>query len=133
MGILSTDFFRSATDAFTEPLSSFTAVTVFGKSVRNDSCGGSHGFGVNSFWTRRVRSWLENEGARPLRIGVSALAAGCFGVGVRGLGAKVLAVCSRESTKRNLHMFQGDLVSQLPSNNVYEQGFGQGHTSGRLR
>ena len=133
MGILSTDFFRSATDAFTEPLSSFTAVTVFGKSVRNDSCGGSHGFGVNSFWTRRVRSWLENDGARPLRplrICFSALppAAGFDGT-LGGFGARALAVCSRESTKRNLHMFHSDLVSQRPSNNVYEQGLAQGHTS----
>ena len=121
MGILSTDFFRSATDAFTEPLSSFTAVTVFGKSVRNDSCGGSHGFGVNSFWTRRVRSWLENDGARPREIRVSALppAAGFDGT-LGGFGAKALAVCSRESTKRSLHMSNSDLMSQLRSNNVYE-------------
>ena len=127
MGILSTDFFRSATDAFTEPLSSFTAVTVFGKSVRNDSCGGSHGFGVNSFWTRRVRSWLENDGARPREIRVSALppAAGFDGT-VGRLGAKLLAFCRRENMKRNLHMFRSDLVSQRPSNNVYEQGLAQG-------
>ena len=70
-----------------------------------------------------------NDGARPLRIRVSVLAAGCFGVGVGGLGANPLAACSRESTKRNLHMFHRDLVSQRPSNNVYEQGLAEGHTS----
>ena len=69
--VFSTVFLRSATDAFTEPFSSLTAAAVLGKSVRNDSCGGSHGFGASgfgasSFWTRWVRSWLENEGARPL-------------------------------------------------------------------
>ena len=73
MGMASTDFFieffsssTAATDAFTEP---FTAAAVFGKSVRKERVGGSHGFGgfgASSFWTRWVRSWLENEGARPL-------------------------------------------------------------------
>ena len=66
---LETDFLRSATDALTEPFSSLTAAAVFGKSARNERVGGSHGFGgfgASSFWTRWVRSWLENEGARPL-------------------------------------------------------------------
>merc|ERR1719305_619242 len=76
MGIASTDCFTepfrsltAATDALTEPFSSLTAAAVFGKSVLKDNEGGSHGFGgfgASSFWTRWVRSWLENEGARPL-------------------------------------------------------------------
>ena len=123
----------ASTDCFTEPFSSLTAATVFGKSVRNERVGGSQGFGASSCFTRLVRSWLENEGARPVRtvrICFSALppAAGFDGT-LGGLGAKALAVCSRESTKRDLHMFHSDLVSQRPSNNVYEQGLAQGHTS----
>ena len=53
IGIASTDCFNelfssstAATDAFTEPFSSLTAWVVLGKPVRNDSCGGSHGFGA---------------------------------------------------------------------------------------
>ena len=124
---LETDFLRSATDAFTEPFSSLTAAAVFGKSVRNERVGGSQGFGASSFFTRLVRSWLENDGARPREIRVSALppAAGFDGT-VGRLGAKLLAFCRRENMKRNLHMFRSDLVSQRPSNNVYEQGLAQG-------
>ena len=72
--VFSTVFLRSATDAFTEPFSSLTAAAVFGKSARKEIAGGSHGFGVggshgfgaSSFWTRWVRSWLVNDGVRPL-------------------------------------------------------------------
>ena len=114
MGILSTDFLR-------ESLRSSTAATVFGKSVRKERVGGSQGFGASSFWTSFVRSWLENDGARPREIRVSALppAAGFDGT-LGGFGARALAVCSRESMKRNLHMSNSDLMSQLRSNNVYE-------------
>ncbi len=116
----------ASTDCFNELFSSSTAATVFGKSVRNERVGGSQGFGASSFWTSFVRSWLENDGARPREIRVSALppAAGFDGT-LGGFGARALAVCSRESTKRNLHMFHSDLVSHLPSNNVYEQGLAQ--------
>ena len=91
MGILSTDFLR-------ESLRSSTAATVFGKSCRNDSCGGSHGFGASSFFTRFVRSWLENEG--DLLRG-SRLLLG-FDAGAEGLGAK--PVTAAASMRRNLVM-----------------------------
>ena len=125
----STDFFieffsssTAATDAFTEP---FTAAAVFGKSVRNDSCGGSHGFGfgASSLFTRLVRSWLVKLGVRPL--GRDGLAVWVLAVAVRavdpldpaleaascpgrrwlerGVGAKALAGASNDK-KSNLLM-----------------------------
>ena len=83
--VFSTVFLRSATDAFTEPFNSFTAAAVLGKSARNDSCGGSHGFGfgASSFFTRLVRSWLVKLGVRPL--GRDGLAVWVLGVAVRAL------------------------------------------------
>ena len=85
MGMASKDFFSSS-----------TAATVFGKSVRKERVGGSQGFGASSFFTRLVRSWLENEGALPLRI---LPAAGVFDAG-EGLGAKPLTAAA--SMKSNL-------------------------------
>ena len=129
MGMASTDFFieffsssTAATDAFTEPFSSLTAAAVLGKSARNDSCGGSHGFGfgASSFFTRLVRSWLVKLGVRPL--GRDGLAVWVLGVAVRaldpaleaascpgrrwlerGVGAKALAGASNDK-KSNLLM-----------------------------
>ena len=88
----------ASTDCFTEPFSSLTAATVFGKSVRNERVGGSQGFGASSCFTRLVRSWLENEG--DLLRG-SGLLLG-FDAGAEGLGAKLLTAAA--SMRRNLVM-----------------------------
>ena len=100
-----------------------TAWVVLGKPVRNDSCGGSHGFGgfgASSFWTRWVRSWLENEGARPLgrlaKLGAFcafALARGfvlSMAAGVplgRGAGARELLP---ESSKNANHLLRAYIM-----------------------
>ena len=115
----STDFFieffsssTAATDAFTEP---FTAAAVFGKSVLKDNEGGSHGFGgfgASSFWTRWVRSWLVNDGVRPLgRLG-SALeeAAGVLGRG--GVGASALLPPTSTNARHLLRAYILISVSQ---------------------
>ena len=80
--------------------SSSTAATVFGKSVRKERVGGSQGFGASSFFTRFVRSWLENEG--DLLRG-SRLLLG-FDAGAEGLGAKLLTAAA--SMRRNLVMMR---------------------------
>ena len=91
----------ASTDCFNELFSSSTAAFVFGKSVRNERVGGSQGFGASSFFTRFVRSWLENDGALTLRIRVSTLpAGGVFDAGA-GLGAIPLATAGNDM-KRNL-------------------------------
>jgi hypothetical protein len=92
MGMASKDFFSSS-----------TAATVFGKSVRNESVGGSQGF-ETSFFTRFVRSCDEKLGARPVRICLSTLPAAAPEGGVRGVGAKPLAR-ARNDKKSNLIMF----------------------------
>ena len=117
----STDFFieffsssTAATDAFTEP---FTAAAVFGKSVLKDNEGGSHGFGASSFWTRWVRSWLVNDGVRPLgrleKLCAFALAARFApSVGAdlplgRGAGARELLP---ESSKNARHLLRAYIM-----------------------
>ena len=124
MGIASTDFFieffsssTAATDAFTEPFSSLTAAAVLGKSVLKDNEGGSHGFGASSFWTRWVRSWLVNDGVRPLgrleKLCALTLAAGSkpsmaadLPLG-RGAGARELLP---ESSKNARHLLRAYIL-----------------------
>ena len=111
MGIASTDFFieffsssTAATDAFTEP---FTAAAVFGKSVRNERVGGSQGFGASSFWTRWVRSWLVNDGVRPLgRLDPPPSMAAGVPLG-RGAGARELLP---ESSKNARHLLRAYIM-----------------------
>ena len=97
-----------------------TAAAVFGKSARKEIAGGNHGFGVggshgfgaSSFWTRWVRSWLVNDGVRPLgRLG-SALeeAAGVLGRG--GVGASALLPPTSTNARHLLRAYIVISVSQ---------------------
>ena len=97
-----------------------TAAAVFGKSVRKERVGGSHGFGgfgASSFWTRWVRSWLVNDGVRPLgrleKLCAFALAARfALSVGAdlplgRGAGARELLP---ESSKNARHLLRAYIL-----------------------
>ena len=114
----STDFLR-----FT--FRSSTAATVFGKSVLKERVGGSHGFGgfgASSFWTRWVRSWLVNDGVRPLgrleKLCALALAPRfvlSMAAGVplgRGAGARELLPESSKNARHLLRAFILKSVSQ---------------------
>ena len=113
MGMASTDFLR-----FT--FRSSTAATVFGKSVLKLNEGGSHGFGASSFWTRWVRSWLVNDGVRPLgrleRLCAFALAAGSAPEGAAGalaLGAFGARELLPESSKNARHLLRAYILISM--------------------
>ena len=100
-----------------------TAAAVFGKSARKERVGGSHGFGgfgASSFWTRWVRSWLVNDGVRPLgrleKLCALALARGfadSMAAGVplgRGAGARELLP---ESSKNARHLLRAYILESM--------------------